>query len=180
MLSNISGLGKRVMRVYQSNTTLYFFDGLNTIMEKYKASSDTAFKTAAVYTLAPGAIGQIISVRLFGTTTTDLSYHYDPIGNVMFITDSYGNITVNYVQEGFGNVISGSLSSNNYHLTTKELDAQTGLYYFGARWYDPVLGRFITKALYPPEIEHQYTYGENNPLYWIDPDGQLTIPGYGG
>lgn len=51
------GLGKRVMKVYQSNTTLYFFDGLNTINEKYKASSDTTFKTTAVYTLAPGAIG---------------------------------------------------------------------------------------------------------------------------
>ncbi|MDI6784612.1 MAG: type IV secretion protein Rhs, partial [bacterium] len=73
--------------------------------------------------------------------TTDWYYHYDPIGNVLFITDSYGNITASYVQEGFGNVIASSsgLVPNSYHLTTKELEHHpaTGLYYFGARWYDP-------------------------------------------
>lgn len=176
------GLGKRVMKVYNNNTALFFFDGLNTILEKYKAYNWSAFSTSQVYTLAPGVVGHIISKRLFVGAPQDLYYHYDPIGNVMFLTDSYGNITVSYVQEGFGNVLATSGSAfDSYHLTTKERDhdPNTGLYYFGARWYDPVIGRFITKASYSPLMEHPYTYAENNPLYFIDPDGQLTIPGYG-
>ena len=82
--------------------------------------------TQAVYTLAPGVVGEIISVHKNGT---DYYYHYDPIGNVLFITDTSGNFVNGYEQEGFGNVYVtiNSTPSNNYHLTTKELDPNTGL-----------------------------------------------------
>ncbi|MFB3897885.1 MAG: RHS repeat domain-containing protein, partial [bacterium] len=170
------GLGKRVMKVKDGNTTIYYPDGLNTVVEMYKGSTWSEFSITAVYTLAPGAIGQIISVRQYGATTTDLYYHYDPIGNVQFITDSYGNTTVSYVQEGFGNVIAtlGSLTSNFYHLTTKELDPDTGLYYFGGRWYDPVIGRWITKSPLRPDVEHPYGYVENDPINLTDSNGLVA------
>ena len=175
----ILGNGKRVMKEYNKNTTVYFFDGINTILEKYKASNWSNYSTSAAYTLAPGVVGHIISERTY--STTDLYYHYDPIGNVQFITDSYGNVVASYVQEGFGNVLasSGSLTTNNYHLTTKELEPQTGLYYFYARWYDPVVGRFITKDpwegwLFYPETLHPYTYCDNDPINNIDSDGEMS------
>jgi len=57
------------------------------------------------------------------------------------ISKTSGETIASYCQEGFGNVIQivGS-ADKNYHLTTKETDSDTGLYYFYARWYDPELG----------------------------------------
>lgn len=168
--------GKRVIKAYNNNTTIYLFDGINTLQEEYKASAWSNFSTNDVYTLTQGVIGQIISKRNYTNGTTDLYYHYDPIGNVMFITDCYGNITVSYVQEGFGNVLATSGSAlNRYHLTTKEQDhdPETGLYYFYARWYDPVIGRFITKdpagMIMGPNL---YSYVVNNPINETDTIGQ--------
>ena len=62
---------------------------------------------------------------------TDLLYLYNHIGDVLFVSDTSGNINASYVQERFENVIATSDSANNnYHLTTKEQDPDTGLYYF--------------------------------------------------
>lgn len=171
--------GKRVMRGYNGNTTFYFLQGINTMVEQYKASSDTAFQTTAVYTLAPGAIGYIISKRSYANGTTDYFYHYDAIGNVMFITDTSGNKVVDYVQEGFGNVLAviGSLTTDNWHLTTKESDPQTGLYYFGARWYDPVIGRWITREPTGADGPNLYHYCFNDPINGFDPNGRYFTAG---
>jgi RHS repeat-associated protein len=167
--------GKRVMKSYNNNTTIYFFDGINTLQEDYKASAWSNFSTNDVYTLTPGVIGHIISKRNYTNGTTDLYYHYDPIGNVMFITDCYGNITVSYVQEGFGNVLAtnGSLTSDFWHLTSKEQehDPATGLYYFFARWYDPVTGRWISQEPTGLDGPNLYWYVGDDPINWLDPDG---------
>jgi RHS repeat-associated protein len=127
-------------------------------------------------------IGDIISKRNYANGTTDLYYHYDAIGNVAFITDCYGNITVSYVQEGFGNILasSGSLASNNYHLTTKEIDPISGLYYFGARWYDPQIGRWISREPTGIDGPNLYQYSFNNPINMVDPNGLEAIPVYHG
>ena len=60
---------------------------------------------------------------------------------------------------------------------TKNLDDESGLYYFGARYYDPETGRFITKDpdggdVTDPQSPNPYVYVKNNPLNLIDPDGQ--------
>lgn len=93
------------------------------------------------------------------------------------------------VQEGFGNVLAviGSLNSDfpgiqlrriprihenrDWHLTSKELDPQTGLYYFVTRWYDPVIGRFITQEPTGIDGPNLYHYVFNNPInYFIRMD----------
>ncbi|PKL46818.1 MAG: hypothetical protein CVV37_08415, partial [Nitrospira bacterium HGW-Nitrospira-1] len=61
---------------------------------------------------------------------------------------------------------SGSGSDPKYKFTGKEED-DTGLYYYGARYYDPVLARFIT----PDAMGDNYVYANNNPVMYIDPDG---------
>ena len=45
------------------------------------------------------------------------------------------------------------------------------------RWYSPETGRFLSRASYPPNIEHPYTFCENNPLSYIDPYGLERRPG---
>jgi RHS repeat-associated protein len=65
--------------------------------------------------------------------------------------------------------------SENHLYTGKEKDS-SGLYYYGARYYDPDLGRFITRdqkygKISQPQALNKYTYCINNPIKYIDPDG---------
>jgi RHS repeat-associated protein len=67
---------------------------------------------------------------------------------------------------------------NHHKFTGKELDAESGLYNFGARYYGPVIGRFITPdpllaSGHPlnPQTWNRYTYALNNPVRYVDPDG---------
>jgi len=61
---------------------------------------------------------------------------------------------------------------NYYTYTAREWDKETGLYYYRARYYDPMEGRFISKD----PIGYQgginvYAYAHNNPLRYVDPKG---------
>ena len=71
--------------------------------------------------------------------------------------------------------------STPYKFTSKELDEETGLYYFGARYYDSRLS--IWHGVDPladkfPNLS-PYVYVANNPLRFIDPDGRTIIPVHG-
>ena len=59
------------------------------------------------------------------------------------------------------------------YLHTKEWDGDVGLYYFNARWYSRSTGRFLSRAPVPVEDEPPYTYVHNNPVYYVDPTGEL-------
>ncbi len=58
---------------------------------------------------------------------------------------------------------------------SKELDPQTGYYYYGARYYDPVISRWLSVdnlASHPNQVDKSpYAYAWNNPVYYTDPDG---------
>ena len=56
------------------------------------------------------------------------------------------------------------------------MDSTTGLYYYGARYYDPELGRFISadtivQSPYNPQTLNRYSYCSNNPINYVDPSG---------
>ncbi|MEW6609965.1 MAG: RHS repeat-associated core domain-containing protein, partial [bacterium] len=62
--------------------------------------------------------------------------------------------------------------SNSYLFTGREIDAESGLYYYRARYYDSEVGRFVTQD--PIGFEggiNLYAYVGNNPINLIDPTG---------
>ncbi len=66
--------------------------------------------------------------------------------------------------------------------TGQQFDEGTGLYYYGARYYDPLIGRFISAdTIIPnpanPQCFNRYTYCLNNPLKYTDPTGHFAICG---
>jgi RHS repeat-associated protein len=68
----------------------------------------------------------------------------------------------------------------NYTFTDQEDDDDLGLYNYGARLYDPVLGRFISpdsivQSPGDPQTLNRYTYCLNNPLIYTDPEGNFFI-----
>ncbi|MEW6618527.1 MAG: RHS repeat-associated core domain-containing protein [bacterium] len=108
-------------------------------------------------------------------------YHNDYLGSTRVMTDSMGEIVWSSDYLPFGELINteGKIE-NNFTFTGKEYDEATGLYYFGARYYDPRVGRFITKDPYtgnvyfPPNL-HKYIYCYNDPINWIDLWGLCPI-----
>jgi RHS repeat-associated protein len=75
---------------------------------------------------------------------------------------------MDYTYELFGKVIVGADGEQSF--TGKKQDS-TGLLYFGARFYDPEIGRFITQDPAKQDL-NWYAYCGNNPINRVDPDGK--------
>lgn len=79
----------------------------------------------------------------------------------------------------------GNALPTDYTFTGQKLDAQSGLMYYVARWYDPQVGRFLSAdSIVPepgePQDLNRFTYVRNNPLGFIDPTGRVLDYGLGG
>jgi RHS repeat-associated protein len=113
-------------------------------------------------------------------------YHQDAIGNVRAVTNQAGQVIerhdyLPFGEEWCGTHVCGSAAPGApKRFTGKERDAETGLDYFGARYYSARLGRFTTvdpvytwrENLVDPQRWNRYAYGRNNALRYIDPDGK--------
>jgi RHS repeat-associated protein len=120
--------------------------------------------------------------ELVGTVVNGNEARYyinDHLGTTELVTDANGNILSQIQHTPFGDEVvvqSGTSSSSNsedYYFTGKELDA-TGLYYFGARYYDPEVGLFISEDPSQDGL-NWYEYCRANPLKYVDPDGRAVI-----
>jgi RHS repeat-associated protein len=118
------------------------------------------------------------SQRIAVKTNTDTwYYHPDHLGSSSIVTDSTGNKSeaIYYYPYGGTRQDTGSVSVK-HKFTGQELDDETGLYYYGARYYDPQLGRFISadsivQAPFDPQTLNRYSYCRNNPIIYSDPSG---------
>ena len=102
--------------------------------------------------------------------------HGDHLGSTRIVTDETKNIIAAISYHPFGEPCIEE-GSEAYLFTGKKRDA-TGLYYYGARYYDCELGRFLTRdplkgELLNPQSLNRYSYCRNNPLLYIDPDGKM-------
>ena len=127
----------------------------------------------------------LIGIFLFSTCVpagfaeTVYFYHNDHLGSPLAMTDMQGNVVWRRDYKPFGQEIDpgGATTANTHKYTGKEFDAETGLYYYGARYYDPTIGRFISvdPAGGKPEMPqtwNRYVYTLNNPYKYVDPDGR--------
>jgi RHS repeat-associated protein len=109
-------------------------------------------------------------------------YYYlnDYLGSARVVVDSAGTVGDKYMYYAFGDN-KGSLVSTNQprRYTGKPFDDDAGidLYYYGARYYDPTIGRFI--SVDPSANQYPswgpYVYAADNPLKYIDPDGRVLV-----
>jgi RHS repeat-associated protein len=98
----------------------------------------------------------------------------DGLGSIRQIVDRNGNSLNQYRYTAFGKMkqVQGG-SGNTYMFTGREWDADAGLYYYRARWYDPDVGRFLAKdpiGFRGGQVD-LYGYCLNDPLNLIDPEG---------
>jgi len=109
-------------------------------------------------------------------------YHSDHLGSSSFITNAQGKVHEHFVYLPFGELLldqgvmrdGARLDPSYWRFTGKEQDKLTGLYYFGARYYDPMFSRWLSvdplAEKYPGWSPYNYTL--NNPIRFIDPDGR--------
>ena len=165
------GRGRRLRLKDPSVEVYYQYSGGEVISER-----DGAGAMIAYYVRGIG--GRLISnVQTAGARY----YHFDGLGSVVALTDAAGAKVASYTYDEFG-VLQGSTgdSWNSFRYTSSIYDATPGIYLMGARYYDPGLGRFITRDTweghaYQPWTRNLYTYGRGNPVIYIDPTGHAGI-----
>ncbi len=104
-------------------------------------------------------------------------YHTDHLGSSTVMTDNNGAREREVFYYPYGEMhLDYYTNDPKYLYTGKEYDAETGLYYYGARYYDPKLARFISADTIVPEPFYpqsfnRYSYSVNNPIVLKDIDG---------
>ena len=101
-------------------------------------------------------------------------YHPDHLGSSSYITDREGRITQHTEYIAFGEVLFEEHSTSKtmpYLFNGKELDSETGLYYYGARYYDPRVSLWLNVDPLAEKTHDPYGYVWNNPIRFIDPTG---------
>ena len=104
-------------------------------------------------------------------------YHPDHLGSSSYITNLEGDVVQHIEYVPFGEVFieeRNNIWNTPYLFNAKEFDEETGLYYYGARYYEPRLSIWLgtdPKQDKYPNI-HSYCFSLNNPIKIIDPNGQ--------
>lgn len=126
----------------------------------------------------------LVLLGMFLVSTTSAAerveyYHTDALGSVVAATDESGGVLWREAYQPFGKRIDNEVSSkdNTPFYTGKPHDDGTGLSYFGARYYDPFVGRFLGTD--PVDVDpnnlhsfNRFAYANNNPYTFVDPDGR--------
>jgi len=167
------GLGRRIQKTLSTQSsalsTSYVYDGEDILLEY-----DGGNVLQARYTHGPG-IDEPIAVTKGGST---FFYHQDGLGTVTDLTDSVGATAKSYSYDAYGAIVdqTGTVEQS-YTYTGRELDSETGLMYYRARYYDPTTGRFLHKDPigFAGGDLNLYSYVKNNPTNFIDPAGAATI-----
>ena len=111
-----------------------------------------------------------------------LYYHEDHQYSTTLVTNQAGKVVATLAYASFGQQIAGDARriDSSRRFTGQQFDQSTGLYFYGSRYYDPVLSRFVqpdTLVPYPTNGQslNRYSYVLNNPVTLTDPDGHCPI-----
>ena len=161
------GNGLRMGKSVGDETTYFVYDGMNIVYEyNFSGTKDTLY--------------------YYGLNRTHNSdgeiYVYNAHGDVIQLVKNNA-VVVSYTYDAFGNITEQIGTSENPFLYCGEyFDAETGTYYLRARYYNPAIGRFIQQDAWgymdasDPLSLNLYTYCNNNPVMYVDPNGHWLLP----
>ena len=183
---------EKLEEIQESRTTYYVYSYSDSVLMEESASnssddpSETKY-TSYIYAFAKtfAKVDGIVNPALI--TVEKIAYfHHDNLGSTRLMTDITGKIVMDQDYMPFGGDLPGvgqvevlDREADGYKYTGQKEVVSIGLYYYGARYYDPSIGRFITEDTYPgelanPQSQNLYLYVVNNPLRYIDPTGNMA------
>jgi RHS repeat-associated protein len=172
--------------VYDGQNISAEYDGDDRLVAEFTHSGLAADDVLSAYVTSSGVDEKI--------ATNEGSYFYlkDAQGTITDVTDSTGAKIQHYLYSAFGKLL-GIQDANaaditaspvlvpEYGYTGRELDSESGLMYYRARYYNPDIGRFLQRDPHPGMLSipgtaiNSYTYVMNNPQNSVDPSGQFIF-----
>ena len=155
---------------YKKEVTNYLYDRQNVILE---TDANNKVKTRYVK-----GINYIASVNAENKTYYFL---FNGHGDVVQTVDKTGEIQNHYDYDIWGNpTLTVELVECAIRYAGEFYDSETGLYYLKSRYYNSAIARFISEDSYTGEIEdplslNLYTYCENDPISYTDPNGHWIV-----
>jgi len=164
-------IGKAVTSRTKTESAQYLWD-INHGLPQVLTESDG--KGTALYSYGLGRIS------MADPRKGQMYYQYDGLGSVRSLTDRKGITRGLYAYDAFGKpLLSASHVDNDFQYTGEQVDDETGLIYLRSRYYDPEIGRFISRDPFAgfdtaPQSLNRYTYVQNNPVRYADPSGRVA------
>ena len=183
---------RRITKTVGSTVTNFIYNGWNPIAEYTSALTPLSFTLSTSYTWGmdlsrsmqgAGGVGGLLSVS-DGSAT-----HYptfDGNGNVSEYVNATGTPVAHYEYDTFGQVVASGMKSGDFshQFSTKQLDAESGLYYYGYRYYDTGNGRWLGRDPLNENVDTEeyniYAFVKNSPIDDADYLGLMSGAGGGG
>ncbi len=166
-------LGRRIAKKINGNIVeKYLWQGLTRLLAVYNASDTLLMRFEYADSRMPVAM-----------TSAGITYYltYDQVGSLRLVADSAGNVIKSIKYDSFGNIINDTNPTFivPFGFAGGLHDRDTGLVRFGYRDYDPDVGRWTAKdpIFFAGGDTDLYGYCLNDPVNWIDPDGQSGLFG---
>jgi RHS repeat-associated protein len=160
----------------------YVSKSTNTTTAKNLKVNYTKYKTTDTNTDTTTAKTTENTAQMMAAFAEIYYYHSDHLGTGTFLSDFDGNPYQFFLNLPFGETMAEQHSysgeyTNRYKFNGKELDEETGFYYYGARYYNPKFSIWLSvdplAEKYPGW--NPYNYCMDNPINMIDPDGRDAI-----
>jgi RHS repeat-associated protein len=158
-----------------NNHNVKIMDSGNRVVKVMRIFFRSSFSALLAFAILGSAQAQT------GATVT--FYHNDGLGSPVAATNADGDVIWRKTYDPYGrehNSGGSAAASNNIGYTGHRFDNDLDLVYAGARYYDPVIGRFM--SVDPVGFQegavhsfNKYAYANNNPYSYVDPDGKLAF-----
>ena len=164
----------------------FLYNGWNLIGEYDVGTSSLSLVTSYAWGLDlsgnlvdGGGVGGLLAIRDVANSAWHLPY-YDANGNLHALVDrASGTLTAAYEYSPFGETLRSTgnyATTNSFRFSTKYTDAETQLIYYGYRYYNPSLGRWLGRDRMEEKGGiHLYAFCRNNPINSWDILGNLDI-----
>jgi RHS repeat-associated protein len=168
------GGGNRLQAIRDGRITNYIYDGAGTVIAEADAN-----KTITRYYIHGATL-----LAMEEAGGNQYCYHSDAIGNTVAVSDPTGSLVNRYSYSPFGiELLRAEQFSQPFRYVGAYgvMTEPSGLLYMRARYYDPDTGRFLSED--PLGLEggvNLYVYAGNNPVMFVDPEGEFWAQIIGG
>ncbi len=172
------GLGRRIEKDVNGMVTKYVYDGAAILLEYNGLENLLARYSHGQGVDRPLAVSRDLDSS--GTFEAGEQFYYqaDHKGSLRKVTDNAGLVVNSYDYDSYGNIeASFEGIPNAFTYTGREFDAESGLTYYRARYYDAATGRFLSEDPigFAAGDMNVYRYVGNDPVNLVDPYGLLRV-----